>query len=82
LDVQKVIHDFMLEEFASERRSLSPHENLLVQGVIDSMGILRLVTFLEARFDFKAEDDDMVPENFMTLERLQRFVTRKRGLAA
>jgi acyl carrier protein len=78
LDVQKEIHDFMLAEFASERSSLDPGENLLAQGIIDSMGILRLIAFLESRFHVKTEDDDLVPDNFMTLERLQDFVTRKR----
>lgn len=78
MDVLKEIHDFTLAEFASERPSLAPDENLLAQGIIDSMGILKLVTFLEERFDIEADDDDLVPENFSTLKAIQSFVERKR----
>jgi acyl carrier protein len=43
------------------------------------MGILSLVTFMETRFGIKASDDDMVPENFETLEALRLFVERKKS---
>jgi acyl carrier protein len=66
-------------ELASERDSFAPDENLLAQGIIDSMGILSLVSFMEARFGIKASDDDMVPENFETLEALRQFVERKKS---
>ena len=74
----KEIHDYMLAEFAPERASFVPAENLLAQGIIDSVGILKLVTFLEERFGFEATDDDLVPENFGTLEMIRDFVERKR----
>ena len=79
MDVLKEIHDFTLAEFASERSSLAPDENLLAQGIIDSMGILKLVTFLEQHFGIHADDDDLVPENFSTLKSIQSFVERKRN---
>lgn len=58
--------------------AFTPDENLLATGIVDSIGILKLVTFLEERFGFQADDDDLVPENFMTLQRIQAFVERKR----
>jgi acyl carrier protein len=72
------IHDYLVAEFAPERSSFAPDENLLAQGIIDSMGILKLVTFLEARYGFEAGDDDLVPENFTTLAMIRDFVERKR----
>ena len=79
MDTQKQIHDFMLAEFASERSSFSPDENLLAQGIIDSLGILKLVTFLEERFGIETTDDDLVPENFATLTLIKSFVEKKCG---
>jgi len=79
LDIRQEIHDYLVTELASERDSFTPHENLLAQGIIDSMGILSLVTFMETRFGIKASDDDMVPENFETLEALRLFVERKKS---
>ncbi len=78
MDTLQEIHDFMRAEFAPERASFAPGENLLAQGIIDSMGILKLVTFPESRFGFEAGDEDLVPENFGTLERIRDFVERKR----
>jgi methoxymalonate biosynthesis acyl carrier protein len=79
LDIRQQIHDYLVTELASERESFTPDENLLAQGIIDSMGILSLVTFMETRFGIKASDDDMVPENFETLEALRLFVERKKS---
>jgi len=79
LDVVQEIHDYIAAEFTPERGSLAPDENLLAQGIIDSMGILKLVTFLEERFGIEAIDDDLVPENFASIETLAAFVERKRN---
>ena len=77
MDTLQVIHDFMRSEFAPERAAFAPDENLLATGLIDSIGILKLVTFLEERFGFQADDDDLVPENFQTLQMIRDFVERK-----
>jgi len=77
LNAFKEIHDFTLAEFASERRALSADENLLEQSIIDSMGFLKLVTFLEERFGIRVGDDDLVPENFSTLTAIRSLVERK-----
>ena len=77
-DVLNEIHDYLRAEFAPEREQFSPGENLLAQGIIDSLGILKLVTHLEERYGFEAADDDLVPENFTTLEMIRDFVERKR----
>jgi acyl carrier protein len=69
----------LITEFAADRESFAPDENLLAQGIIDSMGILKLVEFLEERFGIQTEDDEMVPENFESLEALRAYVERKRS---
>jgi acyl carrier protein len=79
LDIRQEIHDYLVRELAAERDSFAPDENLLAQGIIDSMGILKLVTFLETRFGIKTSEEDMIPENFETLETLRAFVERKRA---
>jgi acyl carrier protein len=78
LDTIKEIHDFLVAEFPSEQASYAPDDNLLAQGIIDSMGLLKLVTFLETRFDIETTDEDLVPENFTTLAMIGDFVERKR----
>lgn len=79
MDTMKQIHDFLVTEFPSERSTYAPDDNLLAEGVIDSMGLLRLVTFIETTFDIETTDEDLVPENFMSLEKIRDFVERKRN---
>lgn len=79
MDIQKEIHDYLIRELAEERDAFDPEENLLAQGIIDSMGILDLATFLEQRFDIRTTEDDLVPENFQSIAALSAFVVRKQG---
>jgi acyl carrier protein len=79
VEILGAIHDYLISEFAAERESFAPDENLLAQGIIDSMGILKLVEFLEEKFGIETADEEMVPENFESLEALSAFVQRKRS---
>jgi acyl carrier protein len=79
VEILSTIHDYLITEFAADRESFAPGENLLAQGIIDSMGILKLVEFLEQTFGIQTEDEEMVPENFESLDALCAFVQRKRS---
>jgi acyl carrier protein len=59
------------------RVSLTPDENLLAQGIIDSMGIIKLIASMEKAFGIQVMDDEVVPENFQNLNSLARFVDEK-----
>lgn len=50
---------------------------LLESGIIDSLGVLDLVGFLEEAFDVKIDDDDLIPENFGNIECIVAFVQKK-----
>lgn len=52
-------------------------ENLLESNVIDSLGIMKLVPFLEQTFLIKINDDEIIPENFETIEAISSFVQQK-----
>jgi acyl carrier protein len=60
-------------------------EHLLEKGIVDSMGMVELITFLQDQFDVEPADDEITEENFATLQRIAGFVARKlaaRGIAA
>jgi len=73
------VEKFLLTEVAADlgKQSLDPDEDLLEQRVIDSMGILKLVVFLEKAHNIKVMDEDIVPENFQSLNSMARFVEQK-----
>ena len=52
---------------------------LLDSGIVDSMGILQLVSFLESEFGIDVDDDQIVPDNFETMNSIAAFVSTKLG---
>jgi acyl carrier protein len=74
------IRAFVLEKFPqAKKRSLSDSDKLLESGIVDSLGILDLVAFLESDFKVQITDDELLPENFQTVEAIAEFVERKRN---
>jgi len=72
------IRDFLAEHFPAARsRRLDPDESLLTNGILDSLGVLDVVAFLETEFKITVTDEDLLPENFESLGRLTAFVEEK-----
>ena len=55
---------------------LSPEDDLLASGLIDSMGVMRLVGFVEETFKIKIPPEDIVIENFMDVKAITNYVER------
>ncbi|APG26935.1 hypothetical protein A7E78_03245 [Syntrophotalea acetylenivorans] len=53
---------------------------LIDQGIIDSMGIIVLLEFLEKKFAVTIEGDELLPENFATLAAISSLVDKKNGI--
>ncbi len=81
MDVIGELEKYLLTEVAIDmdlgKKSLAPDENLLTQGIIDSLGILKLVSFMEKIFGIKVDNEEIIPENFQTLKALAEFVEKK-----
>ena len=60
-----------------EGRGIGEDEPLLETGVLDSLGVLDLVEFLENEFKIEIIDDELLPENFETIKRITSFVLKK-----
>lgn len=62
-----------------ERRTpITPDTPLLDSGLIDSTGIIELVTFLESEFGVKVADEEIIPDHFETVARIAALVAAKR----
>ena len=79
MDVAKEIEDYIAAElvFGDSKDSLSRDDDLLAQGIIDSMGVVKLVGFLEERFSIQVSDMDIVPEYFRDINSLASLVEGK-----
>jgi acyl carrier protein len=75
------IQRFLLAEVASGAGadSIDPDTDLIEQRIVDSLTILKLVTFLEESCGIAVLDEDIVPENFRSVNSLVRFVEQRRG---
>ena len=62
-------------------RAISPDEDLIKRGIVDSLGVTQLVDFCESRYGIRVTDEDLVPANFQTLRRLADYVDRKQAEA-
>lgn len=54
-------------------------QSLLGSGIIDSTGILELVTFIEETFGLQVADAEMVPSNLDSISQISDFIRRKQG---
>jgi len=74
------IRSFIVKKFpAARKKELRDDQPLLESGIIDSLGMLDVVAFLEQTFSIRIEDDDLTPENFASIERLTNFTEEKRS---
>jgi acyl carrier protein len=72
------VREFLVENFLfGEGDHLEETTSLLENGVIDSTGMLELVTFLEQTYHITIEDDDLIPENLDSLRSIAKFLKRK-----
>lgn len=79
MTIMNELEKFLLNEIAVdfEKKSLAPEENLITQGIIDSLGILKLVSFIEKTYEIKINNEDIIPDNFQTLNSLNEFITKR-----
>jgi len=56
--------------------------SLVVTGVLDSVGVFALITFLEQHFDIEIPDDDLEWKNFETVAAIERLVVSKLATTA
>jgi acyl carrier protein len=79
MTISRNVEKFLLDEIASGlgKKELGQDENLLEQGIIDSLGILKLVTYLEDEYHIRISDEDIVPENFQSISDMVEFIRVK-----
>jgi acyl carrier protein len=72
------IRKFILDKFPLARKQqIKDSDPLLESGVLDSLGVLDLVSFVEQEFSVHVADEELVPENFQTIDRIAAFVESK-----
>ena len=68
-----IVDSFFVDDFSDD-------DSFLRKSIIDSLGMLELIAFLEEEFGIKITDAELVPENLDSLARVCAFVEKKRQL--
>ena len=82
--IEQEIRAFVQDMFliGQDGDTLSGDTSFLEKGIIDSTGVLELVSFIEQSYSIKIADDELIPDNLDSINRLTAFIQRKLDAAA
>ena len=77
--VEERIRAYIAENilFSNNGYPHSDEASFLEEGIVDSMGIMELVMFVEEQFGITVEDEELVPDNFDSVSRLSAYIHAK-----
>ncbi|MCA9960494.1 MAG: acyl carrier protein [Chloroflexota bacterium] len=80
MDIKAKIRQYVAENFlySSDGFHLSDDASFLEEEVIDSTGVMELVMFVEEEFKITVDDEDIVPENFDSVNQLAAYIAQKK----
>lgn len=81
IHIKRELNAFIRDKFLSGDKDfvLNDHDSFLEKGLIDSTGVLELVDYIEETFAIKIDDEELIPDNLDSLDKITNFITRKIG---
>jgi acyl carrier protein len=74
VEIQRAVREFIAKELGREVERATDADSLLETGILDSLGVLALVGFIETRYGIAVTEDEMMPENFDSIDAIAAFV--------
>jgi acyl carrier protein len=76
--IEREIRAFLSSNFPlSARGDIDPEQSLVESGVIDSLGVLELVEFVETRFNMRVLEEELLPENLDSIANITHYLSDK-----
>ncbi|MGA2235105.1 MAG: acyl carrier protein [Terriglobales bacterium] len=74
--IEQEVRQFVIENFIfdNNHRNFSNDDSFFDTGLLDSMGVLTLVDFVNEKYGIPIEDDELLPENWDSVNRIATFV--------
>ena len=71
MSMENKIRSYILDNFlfTDDQSALLNSDSFLEKGLVDSTGILEIITFIEEEFKLTVDDDEMVPENLDSVDK-------------
>ncbi len=81
--IKQTVARFVRDNFyIPEGDAIADDASLRDLGVVDSTGVLEVVSFLEGKYTIRIEDAELLPENLDSIDAIARFVDKKLAGAA
>jgi acyl carrier protein len=79
MSTKEIIQEFISQELLHDAREapLSDEDQLIELGIIDSLGIMTLLVFLEEQFSIQISGEDLIPENFSSIAAISSLIERQ-----
>ena len=79
--IRAALRTFILEGMMplARVRTFEDDDSFLEKGILDSTGVLELVSLIEKQFAIRVETDEIIPDNLDSVNRLVEFIGRKTG---
>jgi acyl carrier protein len=79
VDIERDVRTFVVDHFLAGNATKLRADGSLLGDVIDSMGVIALVAYLQEHFGITVEDDEVLPSNLDTIDNLVAYVSKKLG---
>ncbi len=78
MDIDAIVKDFITATFLAGKKStpFTEEMSLVDSGLIDSLGIMKLLAFIEKRFGFIVPEDEVLPEHFESVVSISSYIRK------
>ncbi len=78
MQIEQKIQEFLMSNFfLDDSFVINRDESLIYQGVLDSTGTIELISFIEKEFDITINNDEIIPENFDSIQSIISFISSR-----
>jgi acyl carrier protein len=84
VSVRDVLKGFISDSFlpSSGMEAFEDGDSFMEKGILDSTGVLELLEFIEEKFDIRVDDEEIIPDNLDSLNKLASFIQKKKENAS
>jgi len=80
VQIQKRVKQFILDTSYVSDDQVNTETLIFAQGIMDSMGFISIIEFIEENFSITAADDELLESNFESINAISNFIIRKTQL--
>jgi acyl carrier protein len=76
-EIKQEVKKYILESTFGDKNNLSENTLIFREGYFDSMGFVSLIAYLEQTYSIQTSDEDLIEENFESMQAIVSYVQRK-----